>query len=513
MSANANGVTVIQEDTGLQVAMFVGTLAYYLPTAGMVSGWLRPKFTAPVNVNPQSGPVTPILLGNQRMVGGANINERATAHVNAPVVRVAAANTMEQFTGWVHGDKVTVGSISNDIWFTDAQGAEWSGGFTDQGTHDLKDMNTPAALLGNQRWVGAGASNVHKTATTGSPVIRVAAAHTIEQFTGFVHGEKVTVNGQTTDVWFVDDLPSAQWSGNFDDQGVHDLPDKTPAVVTPPVVTPPVVTPPVVTPPVVDPGPAALDLIDVSRYQAEDISTIKADGFIIGVTYGIAGASPVWKQQLAEARKVSDLIGLYHIPARGTETAQQAAAFFWAEIKDQLTGGERLFLDFEEMDLTNTGWAGAFMDALDLLSGGASDIYMSQATERDGDWAAAVTAGRRLWISQYPWSVPKGPGTGGTGFVHWSDPPVPVHWPHAEGWQYTSHGRTPEFPNDDMDFSAFYETAADWNNRAVRKAPVVVTPPAGPTPEDSINLIEAFITWEAKTALQRAEAYINSPTK
>lgn len=62
---------------------------------------------------------------------------------------------------------------------------------------------------------------------TNDNIIRDIPAGQLEIWEGYVHGQEVTVDGFTSDIWFQDKLGFA-WSGAFEDTGIHDLPDLTP---------------------------------------------------------------------------------------------------------------------------------------------------------------------------------------------------------------------------------------------------------------------------------------------
>lgn len=58
-------------------------------------------------------------------------------------------------------------------------------------------------------------------------IVRVIPAQQLEIWEGYVHGQEVTVDGVTTDIWFQDKLGYA-WAGAFEGEGVGSLPDLTP---------------------------------------------------------------------------------------------------------------------------------------------------------------------------------------------------------------------------------------------------------------------------------------------
>lgn len=209
-----------------------------------IIGYLRPKkFSS--TVKPAASTVVPI-KANQRKVGPVNVNQRAEPNTKSKVVRNIAANTTETFTGYVVGERVN----GWNLWYKDAQGYAWCGGFTTQVTTGLPDQTpkpvvaAPPALKANQRKVGGGNVNQRAAANTSSAVVRVIAANSTETFTGYVIGQKITLSGVTTDVWYKDAKGYA-WSGGFNSQsttGLSNLTPKPPVVAKPPVVVAP--TPP-----------------------------------------------------------------------------------------------------------------------------------------------------------------------------------------------------------------------------------------------------------------------------
>lgn len=162
------------------------------------------------------------LAANQRRVGTGNVNQRAEPKTSAKVVRLITGNTTETFTGWVEGELVN----GNNIWYKDAKGYAWSGGFTEQKTAGLANQ-TPPKLAANQRKVIPGGaiqrSSPHRAGTT----LRNIAGNTTETFTGFVRGEKVTSGGITSDIWFKD-AKGYVWVGGFTSHATTGLPDQTP---------------------------------------------------------------------------------------------------------------------------------------------------------------------------------------------------------------------------------------------------------------------------------------------
>jgi len=165
-----------------------------------------------------------VLAPNQRSVGENNINQRAQPNTTSEIVRIIQANTVETFTGYVRGENFS----GSDLWYKDDQGYAWAKAFASPAVTDgLPDLTPPPpapALNPNQRKVGTDNVNQRLEANTSSPVIRVVAANTVEEFSGFVRGESV----QGLNIWFKDSQGYV-WAGGFIDQSTNGLPDQTPA--------------------------------------------------------------------------------------------------------------------------------------------------------------------------------------------------------------------------------------------------------------------------------------------
>jgi hypothetical protein len=225
LSANAKGVTVLQQDGFLQAPIFVGTLGYSNPGTGMVYGWLRPWFDTP------AAPAPAGLKPNQRIAGPNGVKQRDTPSTSGKLLRTVLATGKEEFTGYVHGQSVTgTDGKANDVWFKDDIGYCWSGGFNDTGTAGLVDL-TPAKdkpIDGNQRVTGKDGVIRRKAWDKNSVALESFVPDRVLTFKGYVRGT-APYGAAGTDVWFVGALgtPTYFYAGAFTDQGTHDLPDLT----------------------------------------------------------------------------------------------------------------------------------------------------------------------------------------------------------------------------------------------------------------------------------------------
>lgn len=80
------------------------------------------------------------LAANQRLVGSTMVRQRAKADTKSAVLREIAPNTVEIFKGFVRGEKVTIGTMTTNIWYVDDKGYAWAGGFASQSVVGLPDL-------------------------------------------------------------------------------------------------------------------------------------------------------------------------------------------------------------------------------------------------------------------------------------------------------------------------------------------------------------------------------------
>lgn len=180
---------------------------------------------------------TEALAGNQRIVGPGGVRRRteasaASAESGAPL----PGGTIGTFDGWKYGDEATNGTVTSKVWFRSGGFWFWSGGFTDMGTHDLPDLNP--VIPTDDRLVLATASALVRSAPWRSaPKVGENAADSLQDFGFWTIGEKVTLNGITTDLWYVtDDQKGFSWAGGYKSQEKAGLEEMAP-VPEPPVIT------------------------------------------------------------------------------------------------------------------------------------------------------------------------------------------------------------------------------------------------------------------------------------
>jgi Peptidase family M23/N-acetylmuramoyl-L-alanine amidase len=216
-------------------------------------------------VNPNSiissmAPASSVTLkANQRKVGPVKVNMRAEANTKAKIVREIQPNTVETFTGYVIGERVD----GMNLWYKDAQGYAWCGGFTAQTVTGLPNLTPAPALKANQRLMGTDNTNLRSSASTTGKIIKVLPAKSVQTFTGYVVGESV----KGVNIWYKN-AEGYAWAGGFTSQATTGLPNATPKPVTPtPAPTPapaPVPAPKPVPAPAPEPEPTKPAAVEYS---------------------------------------------------------------------------------------------------------------------------------------------------------------------------------------------------------------------------------------------------------
>jgi uncharacterized repeat protein (TIGR02543 family) len=124
----------------------IASVTAYTNTGGVTyRGWAT-NYAG--GVSAYAEPAAPVVLGNQRVAGKDGSNARPDPSTANPEVVSAGIGVgkVGTFVGWVLGQDIG----GNKIWFVqqknDVHGNivfyyNWSGGFADKGTHDLKNRN------------------------------------------------------------------------------------------------------------------------------------------------------------------------------------------------------------------------------------------------------------------------------------------------------------------------------------------------------------------------------------
>lgn len=358
-----------------------------------------------------------------------------------------------------------------------------------------------APLKTNQRRIGGSPVNQRAQPNTGSPVVRVIPAHSLENWDGWVHGQEVNWNGQRNDIWVKDSkgYASILFMDPMTTAGLPDLNPKPAPKPAPPVVVP---TPP--------PAPVqpVLHGVDISGHQADlDVTTLPGDFVIIKASEGVGYTSPVFTYQ-AEAVGQGKLRMFYHFArpnATADNTAAAEAAYFLEVVRPQLRTGDVLVLDWETHeagdgyranDVADTAWALKFLRIVATATGSKPLLYTFVNMVNDQDWSD-VEDEFPLWLAGY---------SAGERIIEGFKPDaagskVPVTWQAGfKMWQYTSHGRLPGYPGN-LDLNVFYGTRTDVVALGVTRIPATpdgspgTTPPADRIPPTVEQPIQALIDY------------------
>lgn len=171
------------------------------------------------------GPPPPPPVGPNERITAATALQRNAPNRDGQVIRTIEPGKKERFDGWVRGENVLIPgesgvrpSFESDVWFKDADGFVWAGGFTDFSTNGLPNL-TPVPGP-NQRRVISGGAVQRSTPATGGDVVRSIIGDTLETFTHWARGESV----DGTDVWFKDNLGYVSAS-RFENRSTDGMPE------------------------------------------------------------------------------------------------------------------------------------------------------------------------------------------------------------------------------------------------------------------------------------------------
>ena len=201
-------------------------------------------------------------------------------------------------------------------------------------------------------------------------------------------------------------------------------------------------------------GDGYLNGIDVSAYQPADIaSKVSADFVIVKATEGIGWESPIWRAQLADARKRKRKVGVYHY-CRPQNDPVAEANYFHDRVKSADSPDLVWVADWEEPAYyRNTAWASRFMARLDQLTGKTTVLYANTAGLTGGTWSTK-DRDRPVWRAF--------PLLKGTGYATSFDlPPLPGGWTRLVMDQYSFHGRLAGY-GADLDLNVYYGGLTPW---------------------------------------------------
>lgn len=350
-----------------------------------------------------------VMVGNQRQaLAVESVNARADANTSATIdaSHSVAAGAVGTFDGWKHGESVTANGVTTDVWFHGAISGNWfwAGGFTDIGTHDLKDMNpvvTPPDNGGSttpntNRTAGNLSVNVRDKATTAGSVVASLAADTTVPVLGFQHGLNLSGN----DIWF-HIAQGYAWSGGFTSQDVTGLTEEAsdPGSTTPP-------------PP---PYKVAGSGLDISGYQTNiDLAAAKAAGveWVIvkagGHNVSTRYISTTDYPKLVDAARAAGLyVGHYWVIGKGD--VEDDAAYFVANLHNFDVNADVLMIDNETLDANGTTYSPAdaakWIEKVVALTGIDRKRvwhYAGGATYKSGvDWSPVTATGCRYVYAAY----------------------------------------------------------------------------------------------------------------
>lgn len=424
---------------------------------------------------------------NQRLNGPQITYQRDAAAITGKIVREIPASSLEVWEGYVHGQPVTLNGFTSDVWFKDKIGYAWCGAFESQSTEGLLDLTPRAQLAADQRLAGPDGVRQRSEPSTDAAIVRQIPGQSVEVFTGYVHGQPVTVGAITTDIWYVDAKGYA-WAGGFESQDTTGLRDLT--VITQPQPAP--------VPPASVPSFPYLNGIDVAKYQEKDtLQLVPADFYWIKATEGGGDyTDEALASNVAEARLSGKPIGFYHYAhpfATPENTAAEELRSFLKAIKPYLQPGDLIALDWEAENQHRTDWALEWLDGAAAATGASPLIYLNAGAINGGDWSK-VEAKYKLWYAGY------GANAAAVQYL----PPVKlpdVTWAAGlAAWQYNSRTRLPNTTTD-YDVNIFYGTTSDLIALGAKHAledpkpnpPICEVPPA--VTDDPKDPVREFTDW------------------
>lgn len=233
--------------------------------------------------------------------------------------------------------------------------------------------------------------------------------------------------------------------------------------------------------------------IDISSHQAGiRQALVPAEFVIVKSTGGDWYVNPSFKSQLADARKDTALVGVYHFmrDGGGNSTAAAEAAHFLKHTAPHIDNRTIVVLDFEHGSLLNAAGIAMAREWIRIVkeaTGKKWIVVYANLSHANMDWSKLHADGQnKLWLAQYP----AGESTQGYG------PKIkrgtPRNW-HVVCWQYSQYGRLPGYGGN-LDLNLFYGNETQWNQYA---APAAAEPAGGLGSDDAEfdAFMELLMSW------------------
>lgn len=320
-SADANGVTVLEQDGFLQIPARKKYWPNYIVGGVLTQGWLRPR---PEKIIGYAQPVPP-----KERKAAVTVNARDEPNTTSGIFQQITAGDTVEMKGWVQGEPVD----GNTTWFVTARSGKYMSAeaFEDKGTHDLPDL-TPKANP-TERTATSQGVRARKAPNTSSEVAQTVEGGKTVEMKGWTRGEAVEPGN---DIWFVSKNNGLYlYSGAFTDSSVHDLPEIKQDTLTTESVD------------------YSKIILDVSNNQPDEVSAHfhKFGGVIlkaghVGQNYG-GDANKIDPKLVKFAEAAGDkLLGIYWLPYFSTDEEARAEAERFAEAQ-KLVNAPLLFVDLE----------------------------------------------------------------------------------------------------------------------------------------------------------------------
>ena len=193
-------------------------------------------YNVPKRILRKKGGNKPALEAHQRQTGSYGAKQRKSASLDGEHVDTITPNTVGNFKGFVHGEKVD----GSDIWFVGQFSGLYShsSGFTNRGVSGLKDLTVYDQVKPTERVVAYDGVQFRDQPNKRGVVKQTHNTGTRIDFKGWVNGEEIIFEGRKSIVWFVS-KESGLFVSNLlmKDANAHDLAnlnEKEPEVPTAP---------------------------------------------------------------------------------------------------------------------------------------------------------------------------------------------------------------------------------------------------------------------------------------